>query len=306
MRRGTVVFNAARCALELALLDAYGRSFGSGLDALGDVLPGLGADGGSKDAALTAVVPFLDPLRSRAAYLFFRLCGYRSFKIKVGPSKDPRSWAAAVFLAGKARRGRIELRADANGSWRPEEAAELMGKLSALGIHSVEQPVPPDRLSEFRKATRGNDDSFEVAADESVRTPGEAERLAATKACRAFVVRLSKCGGIFPSLQIVAVARSLGLRCRLGAMVGETGLLAAAQDFFMRAASGLDSVEPSLPRLLLRASLARRPSVFGGLTGLWPREGTGLGVSLSERDLGRYAEKMFEKVLGGSGRSAGG
>src|SRR4030042_677114 len=32
VREGLVVFNSAHCAVELALLDAYGKAFGAGLD----------------------------------------------------------------------------------------------------------------------------------------------------------------------------------------------------------------------------------------------------------------------------------
>jgi muconate cycloisomerase len=43
-----------------------------------------------------------------------------------------------------------------------------------------------------------------------------------------FNIRVSKCGGPLAALEIVQIAREAGLRCQLGAQVGESGILTAA------------------------------------------------------------------------------
>lgn len=296
VREGPAVFNSARCALELALLDAYGNSFGAGLDSLRKTLPGIRGEGSSPDAPRVAVIPFLGRLGSRAAVAYFRLRGFRIFKVKLGGAEGGGAWKLAEYLGRRGRGGRLILIADANASWDAGEAAARLGSLVRLGFVSLEQPVSPENLAGFTRSLPANR-SIEITADESLRTPGEAERLAAAGACDAFQVRLSKCGGLFPSLQVVEVARRHGLRCRLGAMVGETGILAAAQEFFLEIAPGLASVEPPLPRLLLRRDIVRRPLAIPGRSAMRPRRKSGLGVAVDFGTLRRYAEKIQEETF---------
>jgi len=303
VREGRTVYNAARCAVELALLDAYGQAFGAGLGALKESIPGIGGEGESSAAPLVASVPDLGKLKTKLAFMFFRIFGYRSFKVKLGPPADKGSWAAAAFLARRARRGRLALGADAEGAWTAEEAPGLIARLARLGFASVEQPVSAEDLAGFARS-RSAGDGIEVTADESFRTAGEAERLAAGRLCDALHVGLSKCGGLFPSLQVVEVARRHGLGCRLGAAYGETGILSAAQGFFREIAPGIVSVEPSLSRLFLRPNIVRRPPGLVGLAGFWPRRGCGLGVRVDEKKFQDLAEKLYErKPAAAAGRS---
>lgn len=294
VREGRTVFNAARCAVELALLDAYGQAFGAGLGALKESIPGIGGEGGSSGAPVVASLPDLGKLGTKVAFLFFRVLGCRSFKVKLGPPADEASWAAAVSLARRARKGRFAVGADVEGSWTAEEAPGLLARLARLGFASVEQPVPAEDLVGFARSRRG-DEKIEVTADESFRTAGEAERLAAGRACDGLLIGLSKCGGLFPSLQAVEVARRHGLRCRLGAAEGETGILSAAQGFFREIAPGLVSFEPSFSRLFLRPNVVRRPPGLGGLAGPWPRKGWGLGVRIDEKKFEDLAEKLWDR-----------
>jgi len=302
-RGGCEVSNAARCAVELALLDAYGNAFKAGLDALRDVLPGIGGQGGSPAAPRVAVIPVLGRVRSWAAFRFFRVLGFRSFKLMFGPAGDKRSWDIAAALGRSARRGRLSLCADARGSWTAEEAPILIARLKRLGFSAVEQPVAAGSLAGF-SLSPSRVGEVEITADESLRTPGEAERLASGRACDSFLVGLSKCGGLFPSLQVVAVAGRHGLRCHLGAAECETGILAAAQGFFLGIAPGLASVAPSLSRLHLKRNIVRRTPGPGGLAGPWPRRGCGLGVIVDRKQLQALADKLYEIDLAPSGAIA--
>lgn len=300
VREGGEVSSAARCAVELALLDAYGKAFGTGLEALQESLPGIGGEGGSPAAPRVAVIPVLGRVRSRAVFRFFRVLGFRNFKLVLGSAGDKRSWDVAAALGRSARRGLLSLCVDARGAWKAEEASALIARLKRLGFSAVEQPVAAGSLASFSLSrSRGGD--VEITADESLRTPGEAERLASGRACDSFLVGLSKCGGLFPSLQVVAVARRHGLRCHLGAAECETGILAAAQDFFLGIAPGLASVAPSLSRLHLKRNIVRRPPGPGGLAGPWPRRGCGLGVAVDRKRFQALAEKLYEQDMAAAG-----
>ena len=65
-------------------------------------------------------------------------------------------------------------------------------------------------------------------------------------------VRLSKCGGIFPSLRIIGLAQRSGLGLQLGCHPGETAILSAAGRHVASRVDGLSWVEGSYDRHILR------------------------------------------------------
>ena len=67
-----------------------------------------------------------------------------------------------------------------------------------------------------------------VMLDESLCGYPDAVRAVERRTADLLNVRLSKCGGIVPSLRIMALARRSGLGVQLGCHPGETGLLSAA------------------------------------------------------------------------------
>lgn len=73
--------------------------------------------------------------------------GFTCVKMKIGAI----DFKAEVALLEKVRnqftQRQIELRLDANGAFTPQEALEKLGILSALGIHSVEQPIKPGQYA---------------------------------------------------------------------------------------------------------------------------------------------------------------
>jgi Zn-dependent membrane protease YugP len=66
-----------------------------------------------------------------------------------------------------------------------------------------------------------------LMADESIHSPRDAELMCRTDACHVVNIKLMKCGGIYPALQIADVAKRYGKPCILGCM-SETKLGIAA------------------------------------------------------------------------------
>lgn len=93
--------------------------------------------------------------------------GFDCLKIKVGgrpvPGDVERLRAVRTEVGTE-----IELRADANGAWTPEQAREAMDAFDDLGVTYVEQPLPADDLSEL--AALRKETSIGVALDESLAT----------------------------------------------------------------------------------------------------------------------------------------
>ncbi len=67
--------------------------------------------------------------------------GFSCIKIKIGAIDFREELALLASLRKKYDNKQIELRVDANGAFREEEALDKLSKLADLGIHSIEQPI---------------------------------------------------------------------------------------------------------------------------------------------------------------------
>jgi muconate cycloisomerase len=276
--------NAARCAVELAVLDAYGRALGEPLSAVTRL---LAADLFEPQPRVrySGAITTAKGLKARVAGFAMWIYRFRQIKVKVGIAgyddvdrlRTIRRWVGP----------RVDLRIDANEAWSTEEAAERIRALEPFGISAVEQPVPHEEvgaLAEVRKAVH-----VPIMLDESLCSLVDAERAVAGGTCDLFNLRLSKCGGFIPTLRLAQFARRHGLGCQLGCQVGETAILSAAGRHFATSVGGLRYLEGSYDRHLVREALATRDVTFrwGG----WAPAlaGPGLGIDLDPRALERVA-----------------
>jgi L-Ala-D/L-Glu epimerase len=312
------VFNAARCSVELALFDAYGRCFRKKLSEAAAFLPGpdtpgpipaadqgvssVGTRAGVQTSgeryrpAATAVLPAGGPLKVRWLYRAFRTAGFRDFKLKVGFPDDERRFGFILAKAGRKDQKRITVRADANGAWTLQEAEKNMTTLMRTGVHHFEQPLAKDDWDGYRRLAAGIGPQA-VILDESLRTIEDAHRAARERLSQGFNIRISKNGGFCPSLEIARLAGAHGIDIYLGAMVGETGILAAAQRHLLAAAPRVTAVEPAFNRFLLKRDIVHmsRP----GRWSIKPRSldsdcpGFGLGIEIDEKVLVRFGESIF-------------
>ena len=141
---------------------------------------------------------------------------------------------------------------------------------------ALEQPVPHaevDALAELRPRL-----GIPVMLDESLCGYPDAQAAVYARDGRLFNVRLSKCGGILPSLRIIALAERSGLGVQLGCHPGETTLLSAAGRHVASRVAGLRYVEGSYDRHILAANLTATDLTFGYGGRARPLERAGLGV----------------------------
>lgn len=275
------VITAARAALELALLDAYSRAFQRSLDNIAGWLSDswLGAPGSSRSARFGGVISGDEPARAAWSIRKMRLFGLRQFKVKVGDEHDEARLAAAMkALQPAIAAGRASLRIDANGAWTLEQAAERLNRWRALPITCVEQPLRPHAGGPADWKTLAEQTGLALMADESLVTLEDAEALVSQGAVAWFNIRLSKNGGLIPSLRLALAAHRTGVRIQLGCLVGETSILSAAARWFLRMVPDIQFAEGNYGSFLLRDDLTRRPLRFG-YAGRWkPLTGPGLGV----------------------------
>jgi muconate cycloisomerase len=277
---GVIAWNAAFCAVELALLDWSLRADHS---ALADYLPpqryevvysGVISADAPKDAAALA---------KRMARL-----GLQQIKVKVGTPDD----AARLEAVRKAVGSAVELRADANGAWSAAQAIEQLKLLAPFELALIEQPVAADDIAGMKQVRAQC--GIPVMADESLVTVEQARRLIAAKACDLFNIRLSKNGGIAGSLAIAKLAEEAGIKIQVGAQVGETAILSAAGRTFAGHMSELACAEGSFGTWLLSEDITYDNLAFG-LGGRAPLlKSLGLSVMVKEEALDRLTGEKIE------------
>jgi muconate cycloisomerase len=125
----------------------------------------------------------------------------------------------------------------------------------------------------------------------------DAERAVSGVWCDRFNLRLSKCGGLIPTLRLAQFARRNGIGCQLGCQVGESAILSAAGRHFAASVAGLTAVEGSFDRHLVRTPLSREDITFrrGGWAPALP--GPGLGVTIDSAAVER--ESIAKEALVG-------
>jgi L-alanine-DL-glutamate epimerase-like enolase superfamily enzyme len=267
--------NAARCALEVAVLDAFGRCFGEPLSAVTQrVSPELYRR--SSHVRYSGAITSSSGLKLRLLAWAYRMYGFRQIKVKVGmPDQDDVGRLRSI----RRRIGpNIRLRLDANEAWSAGLAADRIRRLEPFGIDSVEQPVPHRETSTLR--TIRESVRTPIMLDESLCGMVDAERAVLDQLCDAFNLRLSKCGGFIPTLRLAQFARRHGIQFQLGCQVGESAILSAAGRHFATSVDGLTALEGSFDRHLVREPLSTRDLTFGR-GGIAPAlDGPGLGIAI--------------------------
>jgi muconate cycloisomerase len=279
---------AAWCAVDLALLDTFGRAFGI---ALGRGLPAVGANDASgcwPEKLAYSVVLSDDPgRRNLRTLLEARIYGIRDVKLKVHGES-----AAGIRLARRVLGAHTRLRVDSNMAWSYDGARRAMNLLGRYGVEAFEQPLPAEDLDGMARLTAGG---FTVIADEGFDDAPSLEQLIATRACSGVNVRIAKCGGLVASLARCRRALEAGLTLQIGCQVGETSHLSAAQLVLVRTLGrGVSYLEGCYGERLLEIDPVR-PLLQFGRGGRPPAPPTGLGFG-TEIDMRAVAQHGGRRI----------
>jgi len=271
---------AACCALELAILDAAGKTWSQSVAQM------LG--GGDQPLIYSAVIPMMSPPSFHRLLHLIRDMEMSFVKIKVGNKRDTEVLSLAREILGHE----VDLRVDANGAWSSEEAQKRIAAMMAYGISAVEQPVPKEDIQGLKRLSQQVE--IPIIADESLCLERDAENLASLDACQVFNLRLSKCGGILAANRLYEIARKKAIAAQLGCQVGETGILSAAGRQ-LASSRKLLYLEGSYSSYLLQDDIVNEPVEFGPGGVAQALAGHGLGVSVNEETLQRLAV-MHEEI----------
>ncbi|HEY2301478.1 MAG TPA: o-succinylbenzoate synthase [Acidimicrobiales bacterium] len=202
----------AKAAIELAVLDAEGRAEGQPLAAR------LGAT--ASRVAAGVAVGVTDSADALVRAVAERVAeGYTRVKLKIHPG-----WDLEPVQAVRASFGSLALQVDANGSYRPADAAALAA-LDPFELLCIEQPLADDDLIGHRELARTL--RTPICLDESI-TSAAATRTAITLgACGVVNIKPGRVGGYLEAVRIHDLCVSHRIPVWCGGML-ETGIGRAA------------------------------------------------------------------------------
>jgi O-succinylbenzoate synthase len=254
----------ARCAALTALLDLRGKRA---------AVEGGASDGPSPPVRCNATLTAGDPAAVVSAAEGWAADGFSTFKLKLGTGDD----AAQVRAVREALGPRAKIRIDANAAWDLPTAKRTLGEIEPYEIELAEQPVATtEEAVELAASTE-----IPLAADESVESRADAERVAASGAFALTGIKLSKVGGPEEALEI-AEALPAYMTSALDGPVGIAAALQVVQSLGdLGRAAGESLAHGLATQRLFAATIASvECELRDGM--LHPPEGPGLGVEIDE------------------------
>ena len=273
--------NFAKCAVETALLDAWGKRVGLPMSELvggrlRDRLP-VAWTLASGDTAVDIAEAEQMLERKR----------HNAFKLKIGRRSIDED-VAHVAAVKRALGNTASVRVDVNMAWGEVEANKGLAALEAAGCDLAEQPVEsPAALA--RLAARF---AIPIMADESLQGPETAFALARTSAADVFAVKIAQSGGLYQAGRVGAIADAASIGLYGGTMLeGAIGTIASAHLFstFPNLTWGTELFGP----LLLAQELVTEPLQYQDFELVVPT-GLGLGVELDDERL-RFFRRDAER-----------
>lgn len=268
----------AKAALEMALWDARGKALNVPLY---ELFGGLSRQEIAVTWAIGAVsakavlAEIEDKLASSA---------HASFKLKMG-AEAPDTDVARITAVADRLAGRTSLRVDLNGAWDELAATRWLPHLQQAGIEVIEQPLPAWNIA--GAAALSDRLIIPIMADESLLTPQDAARLVRERAADLFSVKVAKSGGLAAVQRIAGIAQTAGIACHGGTTI-ETSVGTAASAHLFCALPAVTAGSELFGPLLLADDIVDTPVPYQ--TGfLRPPAGPGLGVTLDETKIAKYA-----------------
>lgn len=209
--------------------------------------------------------------------------GYRSLHVKLG-ALSPEEDVARIKAIQAAVGDDIPLMVDVNQGWDRSTARRVIPQLEAYNISMVEQPVPAwdmDGLAQIQAAV-----DIPISADESLHSTQEAMTLIRHDAARVFSLKTGKCGGLFRTRQIAAMAEAAGLPCFINSMI-EMGISVAASLHLAASVPNLvNHGQALMSNLRIKEDILVAGSFqYDGKDILVPKDCTGLGVKIDQQKL---------------------
>jgi L-alanine-DL-glutamate epimerase-like enolase superfamily enzyme len=264
----------AKAGVDLALFDLAGRCLGQ------TAAERWGRQGGDRiELSWTINVSTLDDVAEQVE--FARRRGYRGFNVKVAPD--------AAFDLPMCRLLRQVapddcVWADANGGYDEATARDVAPKLADLGFAALEQPLPANRLTGYRRLKQQR--ALPILMDEGIVSRTDLEEFLQLELLDGVAMKVARCGGLTEAVRILKLIEDAGLMW-LGSGLTDPDLSLAATlllygAFDLRFPAALNGPQ------FLTTSVLRQPFVVEEGSLRVPT-GPGLGVDVDEALLSERA-----------------
>jgi L-alanine-DL-glutamate epimerase-like enolase superfamily enzyme len=190
---------------------------------------------------------------------------WHTYKIKLGTDND------LNIISAIRKHTNATLRVDANGAWQLNEAIEKINALHQLNVELVEQPLAKDDWQNMQILFKQS--PLPIIADESC--VSEEDVAKCYQYFHGINIKLTKCSGITPALNMIQQTKKFGMKVMMGSMNESSIGTAAIANFLPQ----LDYVDMDGP-LLLTEDLATGLTITSSNVSIEGKFGLGIQPKL--------------------------
>lgn len=207
--------------------------------------------------------------------------GFRCIKLKVGGHDFEKECDILQYVRRKYFRDNIEVRLDANGAFKPEDALYKLNLLARFTIHSIEQPIKPGNPFMEELCAKS---PIPIALDEEllgIDTVNDKRNLLHRVKPNYIIIKPSLHGGLYGTHEWIEVAEECNvgwwLTSSLESSIGLNAIAQFASTYPIKLPQGLGTGTiytnnfPS-PLEVKNAALSYNPRLEWDLRHLFPRE----------------------------------
>jgi L-alanine-DL-glutamate epimerase-like enolase superfamily enzyme len=212
-----------------------------------------------------------------------RARGYQHFNVKVAP--DPKFDLELCRIVRRLVPNGF-LWADANGGYDEATALEVAPKLAALGVPVLEQPLPANRLTGYRRLKKQG--ALPIIMDEGVVSSVELEEFIKLELLDGVAMKPARCGGMTQARRQIEIVRNAGLMFLGSGLTDPDVSLAASLVLY----GAYDLKYPAAlngPQFLQGSVLRQQLTPVGGE--LLVPTGPGLGVEVDADRISQFATR---------------
>ena len=189
----------AKAALDIAVHDLCARAAGMSLRSF------IGGADERASVELSYTVTGRDAASAKEQVAGARQSGFKHFNFKAASGSDLEVARSVREAAG----AEAFVWADANQGYALHQARAEAPRLAGAGVDVLEQPLPADRIHLMRELRRSV--RIPLAVDESSVSPSDFFAYAAEGLVDYLVVKVTRSGGLWPTLAQISVAEAAGL-----------------------------------------------------------------------------------------------
>ncbi|MCP4132070.1 MAG: hypothetical protein GY754_13935 [bacterium] len=274
----------AICAVELALLNALSESCDM------NVYQFLGAAPKVRGVRYSMILSAGSEKKIKKHTRLSKLLRIKDLKLKVSDSSEENK--KMIKLIRSIYPG-ANLRVDANCAWDMDSAQRNLEMMDRYNISSCEQPLEKNNIDGLSRLV-SNFPGILICVDESLCSFEDAKKIIKKKAATSFNIRISKNGGIINSSRIYNLAQKNGIRCQLGAQVGETAVISSFGRVFAAITGNLLFHEGSFGTRLLEEDITPNKYSFNLFKGKASTkiEGEGIDIPVDEKLVNRFSKEI--------------